>query len=168
MALADAGGHKVRAQHAGTDLVADQLQVLVKGFSQRHHSMLADVVDAHIGRRQQTRHAGGVDDVALISRICFGSLQHHGREQAHTMHDTPKVDAEHPLPVGHRIFPDQSACAHACVVEHQVRGAKTRLHIGSQLFHGLGIGDIQLTCQHLNTLGLHFNFSFVQCVLLHV
>ncbi len=44
-------------------------QVLVQRLAERHHRMLADVVDAHVRRVQQPGHAGGVDDVAVVGRV---------------------------------------------------------------------------------------------------
>ena len=168
VALADAGGHKVRAQHAGADLVGNERQVLVQRFRQRHHGVLAHVVNAHVGRVQQASHAGRVDDVATPGGVGLGGGQHHGGEKAHAMHHAPQVHAQHPLPVFDGVLPHQAARAHTGVVEHQMGGAKALLHIGGQLLHLGGVRHIDLAGQHLAACGLHLGSGGVQRVLLHI
>ena len=100
LALVDAGGHEERAQHDARDPVADQRQVLVQRLAQRHHGMLADVVDAHVGRVQQAGHRRGVDDVPFVAGVIrCGCLEHERREHPHAVRDAHQVDTDHPLPV---------------------------------------------------------------------
>ncbi len=166
--MADARGHEEGAQHAGADLVGDQGQVLVQRLGQAHHGVLADVVDAHVGRRQQPGHAGRVDDVALEGRIGLGRLQHHGREQPHAVDHAPEVDAQHPLPIFQRVLPDQPARAHACVVEHEVRRAELLAHLVGQGLHLGCVGHIHAACQHTHALPFELGGSLVQRLLLHI
>ena len=168
VALADACGHKIRAQDTRADLVGDQLKVLVQSFGEGHHSVFAHVVNAHVGRGEQAGHAGGVDNVPPVRRIGFGRGQHHGREQADPVHHAPEVDAHHPFPVCNRVFPNQTPCAHPGVVEDEMGSTKPGLNLGSQLRHGLGVGDIEAARHHLNACGQHLGFGFVQGVLLHI
>ena len=168
MALADARGHKVRAEDTGADLVSDQTQVLVKRLGETDHGVLAHVVHTHVGRCEQARHAGGVDDVAPIGRIGLGGRQHHGREQPHPVDHTPDIDTQHPFPVAHRVFPDQSTGSHARVVEDEVGGTETLLDRRGQGFHLPGIGHIHLARQHRHASGLHLGLSPVQRILLNV
>jgi hypothetical protein len=132
LAAGDAGGHEVRAQQARADLVGDQVQVLVQRLGQAHDGGLGRVVDAHVGRREQAGHAGGVGDVAAVARVFGGGFEHHRREQAHAVDHAPQVDAQHPFPVGNGVLPHQAARAHAGVVEHEVRCAETFLHGSGQ------------------------------------
>ena len=143
LTLADSCRHEVRAQHAGADLVADKTQVLIQRFAQRHHRMLADVVNAHIGRVEQAGHAGGVDDMALPRRVFRRRVEHHRREQANTVDDAPQIDAEHPLPVLDGVFPDQPARADAGVVEDEMRRAEMLEHRPAHRFHLPGVRDVE-------------------------
>ena len=168
VALADAGGHKVRTQHTGADLVGDQLEILVERLAQAHHRVLADVVNAHVGWREQAGHAGGVDDVATVGGVGLGRSQHHRREQAHPMDHPPHIHTQHPLPVLDRVLPDQATRAHASVVEDEVRRAKPVLHRIGQRRHLVGAGHIHPPRQHLGTRGLDLGFGLVQRILLHI
>ena len=168
MALADARRHKVRAQNAGTDLIRNQFQILVQGFSQSDYGMFADVVHAHVGCCQQAGHTGCIDDVTFVMRVFFGCFQHHGREQANAMHHTPNIDTQDPLPIGHSVFPNQTARAYTCIVEHKVRHTKMRNNVFGQSFHLLSIGNVNTLGKNLDPQGFDFGFGFVKCVLLHI
>ena len=109
MALADARGNKEGAQHAGADLVCHQSQVLVQRLTQTHYGVFGDVVNAHIGRIQQARHAGRIHNMALVLRVFLGLGQHHGRKHPHAVGHTHEVNAHHPLPVLECVFPNQTA-----------------------------------------------------------
>jgi hypothetical protein len=113
-------------------------------------------------------HAGGVDDVTLISRVFFGSVEHHGREYAHAVGHAHQVDADHPLPVGRCVFPDQASRSNACVIENEVRCTKAFQDGGAQCLHLGSFGDIYPHGQYLGACGLHLGGSPVQRILLHI
>ena len=168
LAVVDAGGHEVGAQHMGVHLLADQGQVLVQRLADRNDSVLGDVVDTHVGRVQQAGHAGCVDDVAAPARVGLRGLQHQRREDAHTMRHAHQVDADHPLPVLQRVFPDQAAGADAGIVEDEVGRAEVRHRRRAQ---GLDLGrfaDVQAEGQHLRAQALDLGRGGLQCRVLHI
>ena len=167
-ALVDAGGHKVGAQHTCADLLADQFQILVKGFGQSHHRVFGDVVNTHVRGRQQSGHAGGVDDMALVCGVLLGRLQHHGGEQAHTVDDTPDIHTQQPFPILDRVFPDQAASAHPCVVEHKVGCAKALKHSRCKFLHLVSVGHIHPLGHDLCTHGFDFIVCRFEGVFLHI
>ena len=168
MALVDAGGHEVRAQHRRADLVGHQRKVLVQRFAEAHHRMLADVVDAHVRRADQPGHRRGVDDVAFVAGVGRGGFQHARREHAHAMRHTHHVDAQHPFPVGRSVLPDQAAVADARVVEHQVRHAEAGEHRGAERLDLGGTRHVQAKRQHGRTQRGHLGRRALQRIGLHV
>ena len=130
--------------------------------------MFADVVNAHVGRGEQTGHAGGVDQVTAPTRVGLGGLQHHGGEQTHAMHHAFEVDAQHPIPIGFGVLPHQSTGGHTSVVEHQMRRTPLGPHILGQGLHLPAIGHIHAACHHRGTGGLQFSANGVEGVFLHV
>ena len=144
------------------------MKVLVQGFRQADHAVFGDVVDAHVGRRQQACHTGCVDNVATVGGVFLGSLEHHRREEAHSVNDTPQIDAYDPFPIFDRVLPDQPTRAHPRVVEDEMGCAKALLYSSGQSFHLLGLGYIHSASQHLSTCCLHLCLRLVECVLLHI
>ncbi len=168
LAAADACGHEIWAEHTGADLVRDQGQVLVQGFGEAHHGVLAHVVDAHVRGREQAGHAGRVDDVAAPGRILPCGIEHHGGEEAHAMHHAHEIHAEHPVPVGDGVFPDEAPGAHAGIVEDEMRCAETFPDVGREALHLRGFGDIHPPGQHVGTGRPGLGLGLVQRVLLHI
>ena len=145
LAVGNAGWHKVRAQHAAMQLLRNQPQILVERLRQADYRVLAHVVDTHVGRRQQPGHAGRVDDMALPGGFLCGGFEHHRGENAHPVDHSPQVDIQHPLPVAHRLLPQQPARApHPGVVKYKVRGTPAGQNFSAQRIHGCGVTHIHL------------------------
>ena len=86
----------------------------------------------------------------------------------HAVDHAPDVDAHHPVPVLHRVFPDQATRADAGVVEHEVRRAEALFHEPGQAFHLVLAGHVDPARKHLHARGLDLGGGLVQRVLLHV
>ena len=84
------------------------------------------------------------------------------------MNDAHQVDAQHPLPVGDRVLPDQSTRTNAGIVEDEVRRPEALLNCHGQRLHLRRIRHIDLARQHLDTSGFHLDLGRVQRVLLHI
>jgi hypothetical protein len=168
LAVRDARGDEVRAQHRRGDLVRHERQVLVQRLGQAHHGVFSDVVDAHVRRVEQPRHRCGVDDVALVSGIRARCVQHRRHERAQAVHDAHHVDAEHPVPIAQRGLPDQPAGADAGVVEHEMRCAEAPQRIGRQRVDLGGARHVDALRQHLRAQAGDLRGRALQRVALHV
>ncbi len=80
----------------------------------------------------------------------------------------PQINAQHPLPVGLRVFPHQAAAADARIVEYQMHRTEFSHGRVRQRLHLFRLAHIAAHGQHLYALHFQFCLRFVESVLLHI
>ncbi|CAM2154736.1 hypothetical protein PT2222_310035 [Paraburkholderia tropica] len=144
LGVGDARRHEGRTQQRAAHHVAHVLEVVIERFGERDHRVLRRVVDAHRGRRQQTRHRRRIDDMRALAL-----LEHDRREAAHAVRHAHHVHAENPLPVLRAAFPQEAARAHARVVEQQMDLA---IGLDRRLRERVDLGGIAYVGAHADRL----------------
>ena len=91
-----------------------------------------------------------------------------GQERPAAVHDTPEVDAHHPLPRAQRPEPRVGARRDAGVVAHDVHGAEALERGRGQRLHVGLLADVGRHGQHVDAVGLDLRLGGRQRVLLDV
>ena len=76
------------------------------------------------------------------------------------VNDSPEVNAQDPLPVSQRVFPDLSWAGHSCIITQQVYRPKGVQCFLRQGFYILGLGYIGLYDQRGRPGLFDFLFGF--------